>query len=210
MDDDGFVLANKPGIRDLASLQLKEEELLARAYHSILKEVRSDTPMTAELLKHIHFRIFGELFEWAGRWRTVTISKGNAVWPPPRYLDEAMKSLEADFLTRRTGSAMDSDDVFSRAVGEIQGEFLAIHPFREGNARTIKLMSDLLAAQSDRPLLVYDMTDEGQQQYINAARVALARKDYGPMIGIIAEALGRAESSPWPPTRPSDDDAVQQ
>jgi cell filamentation protein len=206
-DDKQLVLADKPGLVDLASLQWKEEVLLARAYSSLLSEVRNDTRMTCELLKHIHLRIFGELFEWAGRWRTVTISKGNAIWPPPRYLDQAMTSLEDDFLNRWPASALHADEDFSRAVGEIQGEFLAIHPFREGNARTIKLMSDLLAAQSDRPPLAYDMTEAGQNRYIDAARVALARKDYGP---IIAEALDRAESSPLPSIRPSEDDDLQQ
>ena len=164
--------------------------------------------MSCELLRHIHSRIFGELFEWAGRWRTVTISKSNAIWPPPHYLDQAMASLEEEFLNRWPASALQVDNDFCRAVGEIQGEFLAIHPFREGNARTIKLLSDLLAAQSDRPLLAYDMTEVGQNRYIDAARVALARKDYRPMIAIIAEALGRAASSPLPQARPADDDDI--
>ena len=70
----------------------------------------------------------------------------------------------------------------------VQGEFLAIHPFREGNARTIKLVTDLLAAQTKRLPLTYDMTASGVAKYIEAAKAAML-KDYKPMATIIREAL---------------------
>jgi cell filamentation protein len=80
---------------------------------------------------------------------------------------------------------------FSAAVGEIQGEFLAIHPFREGNARTIKLATDLLAAQTGRPLLAYDQTEAAAKEYIEAAKAAF-RRQYGPLTEIIRQALAHA------------------
>src|SRR5436853_1033497 len=67
-----------------------------------------------------------------------------------------MQQFERDVLRRHPARQLD-DDAFCRAIARIQGEFLAIHPFREGNARTIKLLTDLLALQTDRPLLRYDM-----------------------------------------------------
>jgi cell filamentation protein len=78
------------------------------------------------------------------------------------------------------------------ALGEIQGEFLVIHPFREGNARTIKLVTDLLALQSGRPPLEYDPSDAGIAAYISAAKVAF-RRDYKPLSTIIRSALVRAQ-----------------
>ena len=84
---------------------------------------------------------------------------------------------------------------FCAALGEIQGEFLVIHPFREGNARTIKLGADLLAAQTGRPLLLYDQSEGGQRQYIEAASAAFKR-DYAPMIEVIRQALAQARNRP--------------
>jgi cell filamentation protein len=139
-------------------------------------------------LRHIHERIFGELYDWAGRWRTVTISKGTMMWPPPTFLDQAMQEFEREVLKKFPAGAVQSDEAFCAAAGEIQGEFLAVHPFREGNARTIKLLTDLLAAQTGRPLLVYDDTERGRDRYIEAARAAI-RKDYQPMTAIIRDAL---------------------
>lgn len=89
------------------------------------------------------------------------------------------------------------DDVtFCRRLALIQGEFLSIHPFREGNARTIKLASDLLAVQTDRPLLAYDDSVRGIEEYVAAASVALHRMEYQPLERIIRDALARAASSP--------------
>jgi cell filamentation protein len=81
------VLVNKRGIADLHALQVAEEEALAAAYETLFGEVRTDTPMTCDLLRYIHGRIFGELYAWAGRWRTVWISKPGVTWPAPGFLD---------------------------------------------------------------------------------------------------------------------------
>lgn len=192
VDAEKTILKNKKGITDLHALQVAEEEALASAYDTLLGEVRTDTPMTCELLRHIHARIFGDLYDWAGRWRTVWISKPGTTWPPPDFLDQAMAAYERDMLEKYPPQILADDDTFCAAAGQIQGEFLVIHPFREGNARTIKLLTDILAVQTHRPLLVYDPTEQGQQLYIEAAKAAFHR-DYGGLAGIIRLALQRAK-----------------
>ncbi len=191
-DDSQAVLINKLGIVDLTELQLREEYGLARAYERLLGEVRTDTPITTELIRYVHDQMFGELFEWAGRWRTVVISKPGAIWPPPQFLDAAMKSYQEQVLCKCDPERLAADDAFVEMSAELQGEFLSIHPFREGNARTIKLVNDLVAAQTGRPLLVYDQTDAGVTTYINAAKSALGNQDYAPMKEVIRAALQAA------------------
>ncbi len=195
VDEAQTVLVNKPGVTDLEELQLLEEEGLAKAYETLLGEVRVDTPLTCDLIRYIHERIFGELYEWAGRWRTVNISKPGVTWPPPAYLDENMWLLEENVLRPHPADSCREDDAFCSAAAEIQGEFLVIHPFREGNARTIKLLTDLLAAQTGRPLLVYDQSEAGRQRYIAAASQAF-KKGYRPLEAIIRQALAEAEQGP--------------
>jgi cell filamentation protein len=186
---------NKPGITKLRELYVREEEGLAKAYGELLVEVRTDTVLGCALLRHIHQLIFGDIYEWAGRWRTVRISKPGITWPPPDFLENAMHEFERTVLQRYPASALSSDDAFCSAVAYIQGEFLAIHPFREGNARTIKLATNLLAAQTERPLLRYDEGKEGGRRYIAAANAAIAR-DFGPMTEIISTALRAAAPPP--------------
>jgi len=195
VDADQLVLVNKRGVTDLEELQRLEEAALAMAYETLLSEVRVDTPLTCDLIRYIHQRIFGELYAWAGRWRTVNISKPGITWPPPQYIDDNMRSFEQSVLRSRTAGSCRTDEEFCQAAAEIQGEFLVIHPFREGNARTVKLLTDLLAAQTGRPLLAYDQSEAGRERYILGASQAF-RRDYSLLEEIIRQALVAAEQGP--------------
>ena len=192
VDEECTVLVNKLGIADLEALQVREEEGLAQAYEALLNEVRVDTPMTCDLLLFIHRRIFGDLYEWAGRWRTVVISKPGITWPPPKFLAQNMQTFERVILQKYTANKLMDEEAFCEGLAEVQGEFLTIHPFREGNARTIKLLSDLLSAQTGRPLLKYDTSEEGCEEYIAAASAAFM-KNYEPLVEIIRRALAEAQ-----------------
>lgn len=188
MDAAEEVLKNKKGIIDLQTLYVEEEKALAAAYERLIDEVQVDTPLTTELILYVHHVIFGDLYEWAGHLRTVRISKPGASWPPPDFLDQAMQQFEENVLREYPATDLTSDELFCDAVGHIQGEFLAIHPFREGNARTIKVVTNLLAIQTGRLPLRYDMTKAGKQRYIEAAKTALLG-NYDPMILVISSAL---------------------
>lgn len=117
-------------------------------------------------------------------------------WPAAQFLDRSMQEFERSVLSKYRASSLTNDDDFCRAVGEIQGEFLAIHAFREGNARTVKLFTDLLAAQAEKPFLAYDQTPKGADRYIAAASAALLRKDYQPMAEMARESLARGRLRP--------------
>ncbi len=194
MDAQRTVLANIRGITDLEGLQLAEEESLAVAYETVLGEVRTGTPLTCEFLQHIHGRIFGDLYAWAGQWRTVWLSKPGITWPAPDFLERNMAEYEVNVLRRHPPISLSDDNAFCSAVGEIQGEFLVVHPFREGNARTIKLATDILALQTGRPLLLYDSSTAGQAAYIAAAKAAFSRH-YDLMAEIIRNALERSRQA---------------
>jgi cell filamentation protein len=109
-----------------------------------------------------------------------------------------MRAFEQNVLRKYPAAALEDKTDFCAAIGEIQGEFLVIHPFREGNARTIKLASDLLAAQTGRPLLTYDQSESGEGQYIAAAMAAFKR-NYVPMADIIRQAMARSRLLPQAP-----------
>lgn len=194
MDAARTVLKNKKHIEELHVLYTEEEKALAIAYEILFDEVRSDTLITSELIRYAHLSIFGNLYDWAGRWRTVTISKPGVTWPPPDYLDEAMMEFEREVLLSYPASSLTTDQEFCKALGHIQGEFLAIHPFREGNARTIKLVTNLLAVQTCRLPLAFDSSDEGRDRYIDAAKAAML-KEYGLMIALMKDAVNGLKPS---------------
>jgi cell filamentation protein len=184
------VLRNREGVTDPDMLAVRKEEILAQAYGRLFAEVRTGTRLTCELLKYTHHSIFGPLYEWAGKYRTVWISKPGTTRPAPDFVAQGMDEFERQVLRSCDPTQLSDDDAFSEMVAMIQGEFLVIHPFREGNARTIKLATDLLAVQTGRLPLKYDQSDAGALAYIEAAKAAFKR-EYAPLVAIIRAALER-------------------
>jgi cell filamentation protein len=81
------VLYNKLGLGTAAELEAAEREITHAAL--ILLD---ESPVTASYdlphLREIHKRIFGDIYEWAGRIRTVAIAKG-AMFCLPQYIDSS-------------------------------------------------------------------------------------------------------------------------
>ena len=178
VDGEGLVLVNKLGITNLTDSQRAEQEGLVRAYAELTPQAAQLPRISTGLIYQAHRSIFGEMYEWAGRDRTVLTAKQGVAWAAPPFIAQEMKALDADVLTKHTPDRLHDDAEFVKAAAEIQGEFLAIHPFREGNARTVKLCTDLLALRTGRPLLAYDTSPEACRHYIAGASYALHRKEY--------------------------------
>jgi len=189
------VLVNKLGIRDAAEMRRREKLALDDAYRTMLSSQASDSSqfqITAATFKTLHAAIFGELYEWAGRWRTVNIAKDGMKWPNAAFLDQSMQSFEHDVLHKIKPHELRSDDEYCRAAARIHGEFIAVHPFREGNGRTARLACDLLAINVGLPILRYDRSPSGIERYVHANKLVVYRADYSLLEDVFAEAIGRA------------------
>ena len=85
-------------------------------------------------LQQIHAYLFGDVYEWAGQYRTVNISKGSVFCMYP-YIAEQLDSLFHDLAKERLLRDLPSYEMACRLAYYL-GEINAIHPFREGNTRT--------------------------------------------------------------------------
>lgn len=189
------VLVNKLGIRDAAEMRRREKLALNDAYMTLLWSKAPDSSqfqITAATFKTLHAAIFGELYEWAGRWRTVNIAKDRMKWPNAAFLDQSMQTFEKDVLQNVKTCDLRSEGDFCRAAARIHGEFIAVHPFREGNGRTARLACDLLAINVGLPTLRYDRSPAGVERYVHANKLVVYRADYSLLEDVFAEALGRA------------------
>lgn len=88
-------------------------------------------------LQAIHKRLFGDVYDWAGVIRTVDISKGQTRFANFQqigsYAPEITRPLQREQLLR----GLDVD-TFSERAGHYLGELNVLHPFREGNGRSIR------------------------------------------------------------------------
>lgn len=197
------ILLNYAGCLDREELNRREDEGVARAmeYVTSVLERPDPAPLTMTLLQQIHRELMGEIYPFAGAWRSVSLHKGEGPtkWPlPPSGIQPLMEVLERDVLSRSPVLSDDDDQVFGFA-SEVMNELLAIHPFREGNGRAAFIVGNLILMQNGmRPLDVYDRKSE-ETRYFDACEAGRVQKDYSPLAELIAEwedsALARWEAS---------------
>lgn len=137
------MLKNKPGITDELELARSEEHRAVIAAVAIADECRLEK-WDAALLCWLHKELFGSHYEWAGHYRTVEISKGTSRFAAAEHVatqvDELFHALEQKLPQWKEGEP----SVLLR-LAHYYSELNAIHPFREGNGRTIRLLLTLLA-----------------------------------------------------------------
>ena len=141
------ILKNRLGLRDQAKLDAFETEVT---------NIRADEDVPAGRLSYWHYRavhwhLFQDVYPWAGRIRTVRISKAGSAFCYPEHIDREMKRLFAglkkqQFLRDRTVGK------FAEGAAHFLAEVNAIHPFREGNGRTQLSFLNILAERAGRPI----------------------------------------------------------
>jgi cell filamentation protein len=99
----------------------------------------------------VHHHLFQDVYEWAGKPRTVRMSKqGNPFCFPEHIPAQASKLFAAlkvdDFLKDRPAAE------FATKAAHFLAELNAIHAFREGNGRAQLSFFALLADQAGQPL----------------------------------------------------------
>jgi cell filamentation protein len=99
----------------------------------------------------IHRHFFQDVYSWAGKPRTVRISKGGSAFCYPENIDRQMRRLFAELAEQNYYAGLKSE-AFAKNAAHFLAELNAIHPFREGNGRTQLSFLTLLAEQAAHPL----------------------------------------------------------
>ena len=185
IETDSGVLYNKGGIIDKKEIDYFENFHFIALIHELINEVTPQTRLSAEFIRQWHQRFMGQLYSWAGKYRTVDVSKYGFRWPSYNQIDRAMRILEGDYLTNTPITSNNESEIIS-FVAHVIGELLFIHPFREGNGRMAKLVGAILLFQKDYPLL--DFTSVDKNDWINASLDAYAQK-YDSLNLLIRKAL---------------------
>ena len=105
-------------------------------------------------LQQIHAYLFGGLYDFAGKIRTKTISKGNTLFCLAEHLHNYLKTVEA--MPETT-----FDEIVEKYV-----EMNAAHPFMEGNGRSTRIWLDLIFKK--RLKMCVDWSKVGKKEYLNA------------------------------------------
>jgi cell filamentation protein len=141
------VLKNKLNLRNQARLDAFEAEITSQ---------RASEPMPIGRLSVTHYRsihrhLFQDVFTWAGRFRTVRISKGGNMFCYPEHIKNQMAKLFAGLQRDKHFRGLSAPG-FAAESAHLLAELNAIHPFREGNGRTQLAFLTLLAEVAGHPL----------------------------------------------------------
>lgn len=141
------VLINRLDIRDPEALEAFEADAVL---------LRADEPLPAGRFSPWHYRsvhrhLFQDVYTWAGRYRTVRISKGASAFCYPENIRHQMTAL-FNWLHQYDAFGGTADTDFCELGAHFLGELNAIHPFREGNGRTQMVFFAMLAAGAGHPL----------------------------------------------------------
>lgn len=129
-----MVLENKLGITDSAELARVEEKMSkAKAVELYGNNIVEEFEIGKfSGLAKIHKFLFGQIYSFAGKVRTVNIAKGNFRFASVMYLEDALEHI--DDMPQST-----YDEIIEKYV-----EMNIAHPFREGNGRITRIWLDLI------------------------------------------------------------------
>ena len=129
-----MALENKLGITDSATLARTEEKLskekaVKLVEHGILDKQKAGS---FQALAEIHKYLFEDIYDFAGKIRTVNIAKGGFRFAPVMYLESSLENIEKM-------PQGDFDSIVEKYV-----EMNIAHPFREGNGRSMRIWLDIM------------------------------------------------------------------
>lgn len=140
---DTNVLKNKLNIRDIDLLKEAEEAITAVKQLELLQNPINGHFSKAHFL-NIHQFIFGDIYAFAGRIRKEQISKADTMFYPPESIDEELNKVFAKIKAAAMTREKSEEKIFDN-LAYVMAELNIIHPFREGNGRTIREFIRLMA-----------------------------------------------------------------
>jgi cell filamentation protein len=185
----GRVLKNLLHITHKLVIDVIEAELYALVQPKLMDMYTSDHSFTSSDICTMHKAWLGEVYEWAGQYRQVNVSKGDFSFAMAKHIPNLMQEFEKKMLKKYTPCLFKTDEEIITALAVVHTELMLIHPFREGNGRVGRLLSFLMAFQAGLPGLDFSVIrGKKRTEYYAAVQTGMER-DYEPMRRIFRSVL---------------------
>lgn len=144
------MLENKLGITSSAELAREEERISKKKALELFESGQLDSfeaGKTASLMS-IHKALFEDIYEFAGKLRTVNIAKGSFRFAPLMYLEAALDNIDKM-------PQSNFDEIIEKYV-----EMNIAHPFREGNGRATRIWLDCILKKEIGKVVDWSLVDK--------------------------------------------------
>ena len=175
---DSNVLKNKLNIRDNKLLKTAEEEITLIKQMELLKKPIKGNFSKAHLM-NIHKFIFEDMYSFAGKIRREQISKADKMFYPTNLIDRELDKVFTKIKEKNMLKETDKEKAFDN-LAYVMAELNIIHPFREGNGRSIREFIRLMAKR-----MGYDLNwgNADKEELLKAS--ILSVDDYKVLTGIL-------------------------
>lgn len=176
------ILKNNLNIRDNTILKKAEEEITFIKQMELLKNPINGY-FTKSHLFNIHKFIFGDIYPFAGKIRKEQISKSDTLFYPPDLINKYLSNLFYKIKNEGMIKENNIDKVLDN-LAYVMAELNIIHPFREGNGRTIREFIRLMARRCG-----YDLNWGNVSSHEILEKSILSVNDYTILISLLAKCL---------------------
>lgn len=144
---------------------------IAHCLNALLEKSPEDIRINPKWICDLHCSIAGELFpEWAGCFRTTDVQVGTHLPPPAHEVAVHVKNFCLD-LEERLRHLHDAASI-SALLAWVDWRFQWIHPFKDFNGRTGRILLVALSYKLDLPPVDPAADESGKTEYFNALRAA--------------------------------------
>lgn len=169
----GGVLKNLLSIKDSGLIEQLESEELYKLSKELFGLYDEDYQFLAEDVCNLHESWLVSIYPFAGKYRSVMMSKGDFPFASPERIPALMSELELKYLKKYTPCRGMNNLALAEALGIVHVELIIIHPFRDGNGRVARMLANLMALQAGKDMINYSSIDKtinktGYENYIQA------------------------------------------
>lgn len=182
------VLINKKDILDFEELERYERLMTTERGAQSPPEI----DLTAQGYARLHHHLFQDVYDWAGKARECDIAKADAMFCRVDFVEQELERRMEAVRRDHEEKKLVRKQEFAKRAAEHVSELNAIHPFREGNGRTMRLFLKTLAAKAGHKL---DLRRINPDRWHDASVRSFKNQDYAPMEKLIEGALCSREKS---------------
>ncbi|MDQ7084949.1 MAG: Fic family protein [Sulfurovum sp.] len=121
---------NRLGITDSTFIHTVEKNLLDKAYHKFSSELNAETLLNEKYFIDLHKKTFESLYEFAGVYRDVNMTKGSSQFCLAQHLYAQSTRIFDELESEKyLSNIRDNKLLFAQRLAYYQGELIALHPF---------------------------------------------------------------------------------
>lgn len=143
-------------------------------------------PYDLAYLQEIHRKLFRQTYDWAGKLRSIDISKGDTRFCTASRIEPEANKLFSQVARAEWFERLPRRELV-RHVAEFYGDLNMVHPFRDGNGRAQRILFEHLIINAGYEISWWAVeADEWTR-----ANIAAVACDYQPLIDIFERCIGQ-------------------